>query len=968
MLIRLPIALNRRGQTLVIAIMVMFLLAVVAAVFIGIVARNLFRSERYSRVDAVAQIAEAGIRYADDMLTTGEDGADWRPVPDNVGVIDPGDPATGVQPTADPQWLFWRAEHPDYKWVRAYWPTEWFPAGYTPSGPDELGCAGPTGGYSTFLSGGGRFLIRVSYNPNPRDALSKYIKIESIGRWGAIERDPDNPEQFDPTTLRSAGNFYLRREITAYKPIGLTDYLRFITNKNNRATDFGLGVPGFEVKFGRERDSKYGARGGPIRVNGNLKWFGNYDSPDSQTYSIDVFLRGIQARDAEGAAVDRMPLDKVEVAGDIKVDSEPGSAGKAVRVRVHAVVSDPAGGVRQFTSPVQPSDSPDFTTFFGFYRDGRDSTDVNQMARGVKRIEPPLVDQPDPTRTTTRYRLLTLDSGERIRHGRTWINLGRYGWGRGVYIGNLRDRQDESETLVGGYTVRADWMKPNNPMSTYWRGPYYVPPGCVIVLNPGDTDGDGQPDFTITRTDAINARGQKAVWYDAGGRARPEWGSTVTMPYPDAKNGRVLTPALGGDGRRIEGNGVIYAEGNIRVRGMLPKDMQLTIVSNATIYIEGNLLKYRDPSGIIGGNDPYHATGVNGEDTNSCGLALLAREYICVNTTQFFSPLNSISAGDVASDSGGVSPSFHVVITNDPDSSLRCRFETGPYESEQGSWDPANDARFLVLRHAGQYGSSYINAWLNPSAALPDFGILRLNTTFALPGGVPSHTSFPGLPAHVWGVGDPNFSAPGWGIGRSFVGDVFPLIANPLNATLFNSPGTPNLIQIALDQTTYTRNNYQMGGLAVQPLDVRIEAILYAQEGSFFVIPGNWFNPDPGDRPDAPRRPAGVSPAFPFFGQSLDIRIIIDGSVTENIPAAVSDVQEWNTKWGRIPERYGSTNLRTAHPGEGLTFLYDDHVGWPVRNLANPSVPIRSDRFGRPLPLAPRLPVSGSLIYVGDVM
>jgi len=87
---------SSRGQTLVIAIMVMFILSVVAAVFIALVARNLFRSERFSNVDVVAQIAEAGIRYADQMLTSSEDGADWRPVPDNHGVITPGNPFTGV--------------------------------------------------------------------------------------------------------------------------------------------------------------------------------------------------------------------------------------------------------------------------------------------------------------------------------------------------------------------------------------------------------------------------------------------------------------------------------------------------------------------------------------------------------------------------------------------------------------------------------------------------------------------------------------------------------------------------------------------------------------------------------------------------------------------------------------------------------------------------------------------------------
>src|ERR1035437_1267484 len=106
---------SRRGQTLIIAIMVMFILAVVATVFIAIVARNLARSARMSSMDAVAAIAEAGIRYADEMLTTSEDGADWRPIPDNA------------PPTAS-------VDDPDYDWLRPYWPT-------------DTGDKGPTGGY-----------------------------------------------------------------------------------------------------------------------------------------------------------------------------------------------------------------------------------------------------------------------------------------------------------------------------------------------------------------------------------------------------------------------------------------------------------------------------------------------------------------------------------------------------------------------------------------------------------------------------------------------------------------------------------------------------------------------------------------------------------------------------------------------------------------------------------------------------
>lgn len=929
------------GQTLVIAIMVMFLLAMVAAVFIGIVARNLFRSQRFANVDAVAQIAEAGVRYADRMLTSSEYGADWRPDPDNNGVETNPDgtllldnngvpqPLIGTNP-ANPLWQQQKEKFPDFKWTRAYW-------------SEELDYCGPTGGYTTFNIGGGRFLLRVSYNPDPRDPFSKHIKIESIGRWGIFDED-------DPTTWKPYGDVLLRREITAYKPIGITDHVRFITNKDDRPIALSLGWPGNNLTFGRsDADSQFGARGGPIRVNGNLLWHGQ----------VSINLRGANPLDPSGGVdtTKLIPLDSVEVAGDIRFD------GSDTSVKVRRLDAD---GKEIDQTPVVPSDDSNFTTLSGFYRDGSDQTDIDKAARGVTRVDPPLIDQPDPTRTTTRYRLLTLNSGERIRVDRRWFNLGQYGWGRGVYIGNTRDKQDESETLVGGYTTQADWLKPNSPMSTYWKGPYYVPPGVVITLHPYDTDGDDQPDFTITRTDT-QSTGRKWVWYDAWAVPHSEWGDTITMPYPDAKLGRTIYEQ-NSDGswnravsRVLEGNGVIYAEGNIRIRGMLPRDVQLTVVSNETIYIEGNLLKYRDPEATVSDTDPWRGT----EGTSTCGLALLARENICVNTTQFFAPQQQISPEDIGSDARNGQPPFHLIVSSKPDSRIRSMFDFGPWETETSATPPSQF--LLFLRHAGDYGAAYINAWLNPGPSAT--GLLDLASGLVPPSQ---------LPPYIWGVGDPRFEPPGWGVGTVFACDVFDFATISSPGQLFTKPGFGNLLQIALDETTLARNNYLMGGLAIQPTDVRIEAILYAQEGAFFVIPGNWFNPNPDDAPppnpadrEGAGRPDGVDKRFPFFGDPLDVRIIIDGAVSENVPAPVGAVDDWMSKWSSIPEYYGSSNVRTAHAREGLTILYDDHVGWPYTDLgasARPTAPIRTDKFGRALPIAPRLPVSGSLVYFGDVM
>jgi len=894
--------------------MVMFVLAIVATIFILLVARNLSRSARMSSTDAVAAIAEAGVRYADEMLTASEDGADWRPVPDNLVATTPPDP--------------------DFEWLRPYSPT-------------ETGATGPTGGYTRFNYGQGRFLLRISYNPDPNVATSKYIKIESIGRWGIVEPT-------DPTTY-SSGSARQRREITAFKPIGITDSTRFITNKDNRSVDVGLGVPGFATDYGRSDSSRYGVRGGPIRVNANLMWYGDLNANPS----IDIFLRGIQA-DAPAddpttnTHSDLIPIDIVAVAGDIKLDSDPNDDTKRVKVDLHELIRGSSGSFTDNVFHDMPASTDDdagptvvFDTKAGFYRDGRSVPDANKRPRGVKRIEPPLVDQPDPTNTSTRYRVLTLNSGERYhRSGGGWVNLGSLGWGKGVYIGNSGDVQNESETIFGGTTVRSDIMEEGNPRTTNWKGPYYVPPAAVITLEPDDVDAQGNHCFLITRTDS--PRGRRAVWCDPSGAERPEWGATIRMPYPDPEHGRTLVGYMGNAAPTwIEGNGVIYAEGNIRIRGMLPKGMKLTIVSNANIYIDGSVLKYRDPKWKNSSTDAYRGADSTG------GLALLARENVIVNTTQFFSPLNTIGADDYGTDSLTGGNSSHVVVRNSPDSRVRWGFEFGPYESENGTV-PTNWMWFV--RHSGEYGPAYINAWLNPGNTSPNWGILPLAASLG-----PT-----GLPPFVYGVGDPNFGPglpPGAGVGSAFACNVFDLGA--MSAAIYSAPGVPNILQIALDDGNYSRSNYWMGGMAVLPMDVRIEAIIYAQEGSFFVIPGYWLNPDPGDT-DRAHRPPGVDPRFPLYGEPADIRIVVDGAVSENLPASISDVEKWMMKWGRIPATIGSTNFDTAHPGEGISFLYDDHVGWPLDDTNHQ--PVRVDAYGRALPLTPKLPVSGSLVYFGDVM
>ena len=194
------------------------------------------------------------------------------------------------------------------------------------------------------------------------------------------------------------------------------------------------------------------------------------------------------------------------------------------------------------------------------------------------------------------------------------------------------------------------------------------------------------------------------------------------------------------------------------------------------------------------------------------------------------------------------------------------------------------------------------------------------------------------------------------------------------------------------------------------PSDIRIEALLYAQDNSFFVIPGDWFNDDSTDtinndtngvgtarpRPQ-PANTAGVSggltdPQFPMYGQPIDMKITISGSVSENVPADVSDQAAWMRHWGWIPKYHGSpdgklasphpqlpaaalegsgpnalqSEVATFIPPTGLTFVYDPSETQPTTTSSNGTNYTRFDQYGRPLPFTPNLPVSPDLLYSGQ--
>src|SRR5262249_38863644 len=133
--------------------------------------------------------------------------------------------------------------------------------------------------------------------------------------------------------------------------------------------------------------------------------------------------------------------------------------------------------------------------------------------------------------------------------------------------------------------------------------------------------------------------------------------------------------------------------------------------------------------------------------------------------------------------------------------------------------------------------------------------------------------------------------------------------------------------------------------------------------------------------------------------EPLDVRINIVGAISENMPAPIDQQAQWIKKWGWIPAQeaaefdftgaaprpvlipkshvpsgYFIASPPSGHPLDlyvpNLIVTYDPVLATGRLNgfdTGATNLDVREDRFGRTLPPLPRLPVSPSLAYFGEV-
>jgi hypothetical protein len=531
---------------------------------------------------------------------------------------------------------------------------------------------------------------------------------------------------------------------------------------------------------------------------------------------------------------------------------------------------------------------------------------------------------------------------------------------------------------VCGYIeiIRHDWKETTdlvgNPVYYYWQAP----------------DGTAIPASDPIGFQYAPALGANVCWPQGAWVAGVQ-GNTARLPFPP--------------------NGVIYVEGNVRVRGVVPpahvvdnwvprtylelgrwqegkgapRRYDLQIVSGGTIYIEGDILAPR-AAGLLPNQwdvDIYRG----------CRLALLARDHVCVNTTAFhprpadLAPTPETAADEQYNDGQPVYPpgghprywKFQGVAADPAE-------EDAPRETVPPGADlvyrnvrlqipdlraGVADLR-LIIGHSGWYTVG--GADQDPGAPPPpDTGtheadvraVLEINDelwyweqadsehyTFINEGARTSDQS-----GHWYTEEDHLEPLPdGYQMLQVAVAGndriLFTSFVTPVAER--DDDGNPIGWEVAPEELAYilgpvavappNRVAVEGGYQTPDPLPVQIQALIYAQNGCWFIIPGPWFNEDPGD---AAAAAGGFTTAGPGYHEPLNIQIRVYGAVSENMPASLGEVAEWTSKWCGP----------AGNSADFLAYEYD-----PL--LAHE----RTDENGRGCPRFPNFPLTADLVIWGE--
>jgi hypothetical protein len=965
---------GRRGQTLILALAILFLLMLLGSIFVTLILRNLQRTARHGQTDDALTLGLAGLQYASQQFHASSEGADWRPQPSEFLWKTPQPPFIDINGDNVSDSPTLRELDPDHDWLSD-----------TVLVPN--GSAAKTAVPHPFVrisTGRGRFLLRVTYIPayqhaaaastkdDEFDRSSGLIHIESVGRPG--EFDPNDPTFFsqDPSVSRDQNPPGVFRKVEAYVPVGLVDQLWWVTNFTHERGPANLGVPPFKSGDGRPMEfaSVYT---GAVRSDVDLQWNGRVVLRVYPARADGIFVKGkvyiAPPGNNQYAAGTEPPQAVVQVMGDIGNGAAPPNTGPYV-IPPDNVDDNPSNDALVVPDTQTAATNSTALNRIPLVTQGNDPrqvyvdeqhlrTDSPETSRSVRTQGPPLLNQMDPTTNIDRWLLLTRQSGgtvqvqDRTGNGTRLVNAGAYGFtdttlapeirARGLYLDNFEDIQFPNDRRQ----VKSVWMNPVSDADKGWMNNIYTPTiseganhrweiADVFLMRVSDGNGNLVPKIRIRRGDP-----------DVRQMNVPEPGQ-ATIPrerqfYDLAANGSSYLLEDGRPTRDFDWpeNGVFYAEGSIRIHGTagIPfvaggpnttlaqnatRPRPLTVVSGGTIYIEGNLLQA--------------APGWE--------LGLFAHDFVALNPSAFTQLNPGPTAGAPQPDvEGDPSRGFHYAL--DPKNGAYVDLTTTPARSIPTG--------LLHLRHSGQGGEATpVSAmvlyqpfltggpWPDWNQDRYDFGknippIPNPDPTRPYSGNSALYYLFRQLsPMDPNNWNESNFLSQPGGPDHEQKTFFLPTIGSRNSGAL--QPGQPATFRLEAVPKDTVRQDldlndvpYWLSQAAItpqdQPLPIRVEAVMYAFTGSWFVIPPPFFNNDPEDSRDlynngvAGVRPRGLrgrstfpenmpvmttggtptidtdadtaAELYPFYHEPLNLDIQVVGSITENMPAEPSETAEW---------------------------------------------------------------------------
>ncbi len=883
--------------------------------------------------------------------------------------------------------------------------------------------------------GHGHVLLRVTYDPDPPyeyndsslipDPMSKHIKIESVG------------------VLDEAATVI--RKLTAYKPLPLLDHALWVTDRSNTGRGTKLGFdPWLDMAQDGitwdNTDLRYEQPDfltltiyGPVRVNGALNLEGAscdavIAAKDPAQASVHIGLRqeplpvqnpmawfprgGGYLADDKVMASDQ--IYEPRTSGDYQEQgtaivgyyNDSGSVNTTAPLTIWPSYDNPA------TTPVEA-----FDTYGGQILDGVAGTDVAGYDRAVGPLAAPDILATDPNTNLDRYRQLTEHSGDVVFNPSTEVavNTGQFGAGAGIYVDNFADLQfvkaDGTRDLD---LLMEDWLQHialDDPRASEsaWNATrtLYSPPGVIIelfpsedaatgygalsidsTLNPNDPavpgseiDPDeiwwpghiaGQPGIKLTRLDKRWAIG------DPGNPSRVGEDSGLNVMYRDYPT---------------TGYQVIFAEGNVRIKGVMPAntrlpggalddDYSLTVVSGGTIYVDGQLLGAQDAEGRRWGTGD---TGGGVLDEDAPKLALLARDCVCVNTSQIVPQMTTGTVAAAADDPANpLSPNQHWEVTPDGGGYAYTTWMFGqvpaaplmlvPYQTGE---DPGPAGVAMTLRRYDRGSSSVVATGFDfdQSDSLP--GVSVPTFLFVAPGAPLGGGLFAPQPwasqvlSPLW---ESEYYAPGvwpelpWRLevpaGDPDYGEVH-YLAEMVGGVPVLYPGQSYALELRYSDpnlgvpgTDYWLKKFKLAVLNTatrlpEPaINAKINAVMYAQEGCFFIIPGDYFDT---------RWSGPMAKHYMRYNYGIEIR----GAISENFHARPEAWREWQDKWA-IANSAGGWNTISYTYDETLRACRDQArtnvVSENVRQADTAFEPITASGRSN-LPKVPLLPVGSDLIY-----